>query len=170
MVSIRKRKRLRGSVLPLMAIAFVGICGFVALAVDVGRVAVARVQVQSAADVAATAAARALNGVLPQNLSAASSTATSSLSKYTILGQPLFSSTVALTFGSYHYDPVNQRFIPSFTLQAGENYNLVQATINTSCPTSFASVFGVSAFNVSASSMAVHRPATSPSSSISPGR
>ncbi len=88
----RKRKR-RGATLPLVAVTIVGMCGFVALAVDVGRVAVARVQVQSAADVAATAAARALNGVLPQNLSAASSTATSSLSNYTILGQPLPSST-----------------------------------------------------------------------------
>jgi Flp pilus assembly protein TadG len=40
----------------------VGMCSFVALGVDVGRVAVARVQCQNAADVAAMAAVRQLNG------------------------------------------------------------------------------------------------------------
>ena len=59
----RPRRRLRGLrrrgiTLPLIAISLVGLCGFIALAVDVGRVAIARVQIQTAADIAAAAGAR----------------------------------------------------------------------------------------------------------------
>ena len=56
-------RRRRGVTLPLIAVCVVGLCGFVALAVDVGRMSLARLQCQCAADVAATAGARSLNGI-----------------------------------------------------------------------------------------------------------
>src|SRR5436309_6917896 len=43
----------RGAILPFMAFALLGLCGMVALAVDVGMILVARVECQSAADLAA---------------------------------------------------------------------------------------------------------------------
>src|SRR5947208_7501220 len=52
----------RGAVLPLVAVCFVIVFGFVALAIDLGIMAVARNQAQHAADAAATAGARAFNG------------------------------------------------------------------------------------------------------------
>jgi hypothetical protein len=142
----------------LVALCLVGMVGFVALAVDVGRIAVAQVEVQSAADVAAMAGARSLNGVLPQNLTLATNNAVSAAQNFKIMGQPIPTSSITVNHGTYHYDTVNQVFTPSFTLQAGENYNLTQVSINISAPTTFAAVFGISAFSVSGSATAAHRP------------
>ena len=49
--------RRRGSVLPLVVISLVALVGFVALAIDVGLIAVAKTQAQNAADTAAMSAA-----------------------------------------------------------------------------------------------------------------
>ncbi len=51
----RPAKRSRGAILPLTAVALVGLCGFIALSVDLGMLAVARAQCQDAADAAAVA-------------------------------------------------------------------------------------------------------------------
>src|SRR3954463_4513168 len=93
----RSRKARRGATLPLVALAIVGMCSFVALGVDVGRVAVARLQCQNAADVAAMAGARALNGVLPQDLATATATAVGAAQKYQILSQPIDPANIAIT-------------------------------------------------------------------------
>ena len=45
----------RGSILPLFALMLVGLVGFVALAIDVGMIAIADTQCQNAADNAAVA-------------------------------------------------------------------------------------------------------------------
>ena len=52
----------RGAILPLFALMLVGLVGFLALAIDIGIVAVAETQCQNAADNAALAGCRALNG------------------------------------------------------------------------------------------------------------
>lgn len=58
MIQRRKRKNLRlGSIAPLTAVLLVPLLTFVALAVDVGYIALAKTQLQSAADTAALAAA-----------------------------------------------------------------------------------------------------------------
>ena len=49
------RRDRRGSMLPLFALAMVAICGFVALSVDLGLIALGRTQAQNAADAAALA-------------------------------------------------------------------------------------------------------------------
>jgi hypothetical protein len=143
--------------LPLIATCLVLMCGFVALGGDVGRVSVALVQAQSAADVAASAGARSLNGIYPQDLSGATSAATAAATTYSVLGQPLSGSNVAVTHGTYRYNTVNQKFVPAYALNAGENYNLTKAAVNVSCPTTFAKVFGTGSFSLSASA-AAHRP------------
>src|SRR3954469_22603212 len=115
----RGRTRRRGATLPLVALAMVGMCSFVALGVDVGRVAVARVQCQNAADVAAMAGARSLNGILPQDLSTATGNAVAAAQKYQVLSQPIATTDIAITHGTYHYDRTAQRFSTEFTLQPG---------------------------------------------------
>src|SRR5271157_2894677 len=153
-----KRDRRPGSVAPVIAVSLVALCGAVALAIDVGRIAVAKLECQSAADVAAMTGARSLNGVMPQNLGLATANAQSSAQKYSIIGQPIVPTDVTVQHGTYHYDTTALAFMPSMTLNAGENYNLTQVTINKSCPTTFAKVFGYSAFSVTATATAAHRP------------
>ena len=52
----------RGTILPLLAISLIALLGFVALAIDVGMMAIARTQCQNAADCAALTGARTLSG------------------------------------------------------------------------------------------------------------
>ena len=62
MGSLTPRKRIRkGSVIPTLAISVVGLYAFVALAVDLGMLAVSRTHCQNGADVAALAGCRTLN-------------------------------------------------------------------------------------------------------------
>ena len=55
------RRRL-GSVMPVVALLMVSLCGFTALSVEVATIATVKVQCQNAADAAALAGARTLNG------------------------------------------------------------------------------------------------------------
>jgi uncharacterized membrane protein len=66
-----------GTILPLVVISLVGMCGFVALAIDIGLIAVAKTQCQNAADAASMAGARSLNGnTTGQNLGAVGTSGT----------------------------------------------------------------------------------------------
>ena len=72
------RARRRGSMLPLVAVCAIGLFSFVALAIDLGMLAVSRTQCQNAADAAALAGARTLNnkpGVVNNDLQKAVATA-----------------------------------------------------------------------------------------------
>ncbi len=153
-----RHDRRSGSIAPVIAISLVALCGAVALAIDVGRVAVAKLQCQSAVDVAAMAGARTLNGIMPQDLATATTNAQNAAMTYQIMGQHIVTGDLTVTHGTYHYDTTAQQFVPSFTLLTGDNYNLTKVSITKSCPTTFANVFGFSAFNVNASATAAHRP------------
>ena len=61
------RAHRRGAILPLFALMLVGLVGFLALAIDIGIVAVAETQAQNAADNAALAGCRTLNGATTGN-------------------------------------------------------------------------------------------------------
>jgi hypothetical protein len=142
----------------MVAVTMVGLFGFVALAVDVGRISIARGQAQSAADVAAMAGARSLNGILPQDTATATNNAKNAASAINVLGQPISASSVSVTHGTYRYNTGSQSFSTQYTLNAGELYNLTQATVNLNLPTTFAKALGISTFNVSATAIAAHRP------------
>ena len=58
----QQRQARRGMVLPLVAMCTIALIGMVALAIDIGMIAVARNQCQNAADSAAMAGARTING------------------------------------------------------------------------------------------------------------
>ena len=59
---LRRTVRRRGTILPLLALMMIGLITMVALAMDIGLVAMARNQAQNAADAAALAGVRVLNG------------------------------------------------------------------------------------------------------------
>ena len=159
MILSSDQSRRPGSVAPVIGVSLVALCGAVALAIDVGRIAVAKLQCQSAADVAAMAGARTLNGIMPQDLDLRHDQCPERRrSRTRSWASPSRRRDVTVQHGTYHYDPTAQAFVPSFTLQTGENYNLTQVTITKSCPTTFASVFGFSAFSVTATATAAHRP------------
>ena len=58
--------RRRGTILPFLAISLVALCGFVALAIDIGMIVAARTDCQNAADAAAFTGTRNLDGTWSQ--------------------------------------------------------------------------------------------------------
>jgi hypothetical protein len=158
MYRIDRRNRRRGTVLPMVAVSLVGLCGFVALAADVGMVTVAKTQVQSAADSAALAGARAIDGSESPNLTAATGFAHNAATGHYVLGAAVSASTVDVEHGSYHYDTVSESFQPQFPPITPDAYNLTRATVTRHAATTFARLVGISSFDVSATATAAHRP------------
>ena len=76
----------------------------------------------------------------------------------TVLSTSVPAANVTMTHGAYHYNPTTQTFSPQFPPVAPDNYNLSQATITQGNSTFFAKIFGITAFNVTATSIAAHRP------------
>jgi Flp pilus assembly protein TadG len=151
-----------GAVLPLVTICLVALFGFVALAIDVGVMAVARTQAQSAADVAALAGARTLDGrSADNNKSAAEAEAVEAATSNSILGTRIAADQVTMAAaGVYRYDSAAQRFRADF--QNGpsgqEPYGAMRVKIRTSPDTYFGRVLGANAMTVGAEATAVHRP------------
>lgn len=155
----RALRQRRGAILPIVVLITVGLCGCVALAVDIGLVVVARVECQNAADLSAMAGARTLaTAGGNNNVSAATAMAISAATANSIWGQPIQAADVTVQEGAYHYDPNAQVFVPQFPPSAGDNYTLTQVTVNHSGNVLFARVFGIQMFSVSATAMAAHRP------------
>ena len=61
-MTLYTRRPRRGTVLPLVVLTLVSMCGLVALAIDLGLLAAAKTQCQNSADAAAMAGARSLDG------------------------------------------------------------------------------------------------------------
>src|SRR5271165_4142721 len=151
----------RGVVLPYVAISMVALLGFIALAIDLGMVMVAKTQTQNAADAASFAGARTLSGGANPNTSQATANGKAAAAANTVLGTSVPAANVTMTHGAYHYDPSRQTFSPQllFPPVAPDNYNLSQAAIRQlRYSTFFAKIFGITAFNVTATSIAAHRP------------
>ena len=155
-MSRKQLKRHRGIIMPLVAVALIALVGLLALAVDIGRLSVARSECQTAADAAAIAGARSLDGT--QNLSAATTTALNAASSCKVLGASIPTSEVTVALGSYHYDPTAQKFTPQIPAVSPDNYNLTQVTITHKVSTTFARVLGTTISTVTATSVAAHQP------------
>src|SRR5687768_15326464 len=67
MRATRRPNRRRATVLPMIGVCLIAIFSFVALAVDLGMLAVARTQCQNAADVGALVGCRTLDNKQPDN-------------------------------------------------------------------------------------------------------
>lgn len=152
----------RGTMLPTLAISLVAMVGFLALAIDIGMVAVAKTQMQQVADLVALTAARTLNGdpSISYNQTAATTNARNVLSYNQILSQAITTSQLTLGYGSYDYSQTAQVFSANFPPTSGKPVTAVSATITSSgSPAAFSKIWGQTLLpRVSATAQAVHRP------------
>ncbi|WP_435011137.1 pilus assembly protein TadG-related protein [Tundrisphaera lichenicola] len=171
MTSQRKSSQRRGSVMPVVALLMVALCGFTAISVEISTIASLKVQCQNAADAAALAGARTLDGSDSPKTSQARSNALAAAAANTALGLndagamalvAFRSSEVGVTCGTYHYDSQSQRFYPAYTLGDAETYNLVQVSAQRAVRNAFFSVGGGGSPAVNqtvvARAVAAHRP------------
>ncbi len=152
------RRPRRGAILPLVAISLIALLGFVALAIDIGMLLVAKTQAQNTADAAAMTGARTIDGSPGNNLANATLYAQQVAGFNVVLGVPVTSSELTIRHGAYHYDPVQQLFVPQIPPVPPDNYSLTQVTVTPSRPSGFARVFGQATLDVSATAIAAHRP------------
>jgi Flp pilus assembly protein TadG len=163
MMQCNRVRRRRGIVLPLVAICLVGLMGFLALAIDIGVMAMARNQAQNAADGAALAGARTLNGLSSQNfnVTAATAMANTVATSNAILGANITSAQVTTCqAGIYEYNSGAGRFQAVFgtTPTGTQTYGCMQVVVTTQQPTFFAKILGVTSLTVGASATAIHKP------------
>ncbi len=162
-----RRPTHRGTVLPMLGVCLISIFGFVALAVDLGMLAVARTQCQNAADYAALIGCRNLNNAQPgntsynNNLSTALAKANAAVPNNILLGSNFTSAQIqSVTAGIYSYNTATQTFVVSYptTLPAGSSWSAMQVVVNITQPTYFMKVFGVTSMPNGATAVAVYRP------------
>jgi len=161
MRKLTNARRRRGAIIPLLTISIIGLLAFVALAIDVGMLAVARTQCQNAADIASLAGARMLDGKsADNNLPAAIAKAYDTAEANSVLNQNIMASQVtAVNPGVYRYDAVAQRFQGVFTSPGPtEAYTIMQVSVMTDQPTYFGKLLGINSLNIGATATAVHRP------------
>jgi Flp pilus assembly protein TadG len=158
------RRSRRGVALVVLAVCLLVLLAFLALAIDLGMLALAQTQVSDAADAAALAAARALNGNTESdadnNYAAATPAAQAVVASNKVLGTALTSSQVNVKIGCYTYSYTNKRFEGQFTRPASDNWNMAQATVtaNVSSAMGFSKAVGFSVPNLSSTATAAHRP------------
>jgi Putative Flp pilus-assembly TadE/G-like len=161
MRKLTNARRRRGAIIPLLTVSLIGLLAFVALAIDVGMLAVARTQCQNAADIASLAGARMLDGKSANNnLPAAIAKAYDTAEANSVLNQNITAPQVtAVTPGVYRYDPTAQRFQGVFTSPGpSEAYTVMQVSVMTDQPTYFGKLLGINSLNIGAIATAVHRP------------
>ncbi len=176
----------RGAIIPFVAVCLIALLGMVALAIDIGMVAVAKAQAQNAADSAAVATVRTFTGQTGYNLANAPKAGFQAAAANQILASAVntnassiampktdvyTSGNVTLACGAYYYiyndaSPSSEAFqitIPNAgtglpTKPASQPYTAVTSTVTGTNPVFFGSVFGASPFNVTASATAAFRP------------
>jgi len=135
---------------------------FMALAIDLGMLTVAQTQLCDAADAAALAGCRALNGNSSNNnnYSGVAPAAQTAITSNNVLSNSLQTSNLTVNIGQYAYNSTAQQFQGTFpsTLSSG-NWNMVQAVVNTNVTNSlgFGRIFGFTLPNFQATSAAAFR-------------
>jgi len=157
----------RGTVLPILAICLFGLFFFVAMAIDLGMVAVARTQCQNAADDSALIGCRNLNNAQPgnttynNNVTAAVQAAQNVVPLNNLLSANFTSAQVqSVTPGIYGYNSTSQTFSVSYpsSLSTGQSWTAIKTVVSVTQPTYFMRVFGVTSMPNGATAVAVHRP------------
>src|SRR5688500_3343901 len=111
MLQRTRNNRRRGAILPLVVICLIALFGMVALAIDIGVIALARNQCQNAADVAAMAGVRQLTGdqATNNNYDAVEPTARAAAVANDVLENSIDGSRVTVAIGYYAYNSTAQR-------------------------------------------------------------
>jgi hypothetical protein len=173
---VRARRPLacrRGTIIPLLALTVTLLFAFVALAVDVGVLTIARTEAQNASDAAALAGARVLNNrpsatdndrttaeamarsVVKSNINVFVQTGT----KYTDANMTFTDGTVPIQVGQYTYNTGTQTFDVAFPANSGgTSWTAVRVNLRGDNPTFFAKVVGVNAMPWQTYAVAAHRP------------
>jgi len=170
--SLAHRSTRRGTVLPMLALCLVALFAFVALAVDLGMLAVSRTRCQNGADSAALAGCRqlnnkpsAVNSNLPSGVTVARGTVTGNnhLSASTFANADIQKVEV----GQYLYDFTSQQFKVTAwtdatnnqaTVPATGSWTAIRVTLAVSQPTYFMKVWGVNTMPTGATATAIYRP------------
>lgn len=153
-----RRRWRRGLILPLVTLTLVALCGFLALAVDIGIISTAKARCQDAADAASLAGARTFDGSTVQNLSLATSNAQGAITNNNLPSTLAAAYTSSIQHGSYSYNSSSQTFGFQTSIPSGENYNATRATVSSTAKLTLANVLGVSSRSVTATAVAAHRP------------
>src|SRR4051812_40472811 len=160
----RNEPRHPGSTLPMLAVLLIALFTFVALAVDIGMLAVARTECQAAADVAALAGTRTLNnkpGSTDNNRANAITQAKAAVTSNYLMDSTFTSAQVqSAVAGVYSYDSTTQTFSVSYPSSPpnGQSWTAMKVTVGVQQPMFFAKVLGFSAMPTGATATAVYRP------------
>lgn len=169
------RRRRPGTILPMLGVCLIGLFGFVALAVDLGMLAVSRTQSQNGADVAALVGTRTLNnkdGVAYSNLPAAITALKSAATNNPHLSANFTNGQITkIEANQYLYNTTSQRFEAveanwvdvtstggAMSAPGGGSWTALRVTISVAQPTYFMRVFGVTTMPSGARATAVYRP------------
>ena len=161
---LRSPRKRRGSIAPLLAFFSIALFSFVALAIDLGMITVARTQCQNAADAAALSGTRLLNNkpsTVDNDRTAGQNTATAEVVGNRYLNQNFAATDITfLQTGLFRYNTTQQRFYPDFTATPlpGESWTATKVTVQGNQDPYFAKLFGLTKLNTSATAVAVHRP------------
>jgi hypothetical protein len=144
-----------------VTVCLVGLMAFVALAIDVGMMAVARTQAQAAADIAALAGARTLDGTPGNNRLGAEEEARDTARNNAVLASQITDAQItSVKSGVYRYNVAAAEFDAILDTEpvGNEAYGLMQVILTVNQDTFFGKVLGVNVMQVSARATAVHRP------------
>lgn len=163
----------RGTFIPILAVCTVALFAFIALAVDLGVLAVVRTECQNAVDSAALTGARLLNNkptATYNNFTTAKTGAENTITANRYLAQNFIAAERTVTIGRYAYDSGASKFIAdpaSFTATAGMapagSWTAVRTSVSVTQATYFAKVQGLGVPGITqvsngAYAIAVHRP------------
>jgi len=157
--------------LPLLAVSAISLFAFVALAVDLGMLAVSRTQCQNAADASALTACRTLNnnpGVTNNNLAQAVTNAQTTVTNNVNLSANFTSGQFQkIEVGQYLYNTTSQTFgvttwndvtsSQTVTPPSG-SWTAIRTTLSSTQSTYFSRLLGVTSLPTGAQAVAVFRP------------
>jgi hypothetical protein len=171
MLLVFNHSRRTGSIIPLIAVSVVGLFAFVALAVDLGMLAVSRTQSQNAADIASLVGCRTLNNqpdVVNNDLALAVAMAKSTTTSNVHLSTNFTDAQIQkIEAGQYLYNATTQQFQVSSWVDVTNNqdsapqngsWTAIRVTLAVSQPAYFMKVFGVATMPTGAVATAVYRP------------
>jgi len=162
-----------GTIVPFLAVTVVVLFAFVALAVDLGVLAVARTECQAGADTAALAGCRILNArptTVDNDRPAALQKAHDVLLENILYNHNFTDShVVSIKAGVYYYDTsvTPNHFNIKYTKAANESWSAIEVIVSNNTPTDRRTMFakvhapgvmGITSMNTGARALAVHRP------------
>ncbi|MGL6077073.1 MAG: pilus assembly protein TadG-related protein [Fimbriiglobus sp.] len=165
--------RRRGNILPMTAILIVALCCFVALALDLGVLIVARTQCQNAADAGALASTRNLDNKptsVNSNRAIADAAARTSIQENQLLAGKFTATNITnVRYGIYEYNAAASpaRFEVSYPASPppGRSWTATEVTVNAASNVFFARTFGLvfggagtTMLNTGARAVSVYRP------------